>query len=367
MKPRSCLGVALLALMVATAPAQLTAPGLENFDAATAATSFTCSNASFGTYPTGWVSNAAATNSWRVHSGSTSSFATGPTGDHTSGSGFYLYTETSCGTGSWIAEIDSPEFDANAVAMPTVEFWFHLYGISMGTLELQEFDGTSYNTIWTMSGDQGDVWQFAQVSITPYAHPSGAAVKFRFKGTRGTSFESDMSIDDVKFGEPTPFDFQTNSLACTANIDGVSGSPLAPVIITKTALPSCPVPVDATGVVNISSDVPMSQWELAISSLPATAPSPSGSGLALANGQKVNLNVFNTITFLNGGGLPGFEAWPLAPFPGAQGGSTSWGFGIGTALNLTIQAIVIDPASASGLTLSQATEMQITTATGPCP
>ena len=50
-----------------------------------------------------------------------------------------------------------------------------MYGASMGTLEVL-VNGTS---LWSMSGDQGDQWNFAQVDLSAYAGNTNITIEFR--------------------------------------------------------------------------------------------------------------------------------------------------------------------------------------------
>ena len=87
-----------------------------------------------------------------------------------------------------------------------VKFSYHMYGSGMGTLELQMSSdgGVNWATTWTKTGDQGNSWQHATVTATPFAH------QVRFVGTTGTSYTSDMAIDNFNIAPnidcslPTP-------------------------------------------------------------------------------------------------------------------------------------------------------------------
>ena len=51
-----------------------------------------------------------------------------------------------------------------------------MYGATMGTLEVL-VNGTS---LWSMSGDQGDQWNFAQVDLSAYAGNTNITIEFRW-------------------------------------------------------------------------------------------------------------------------------------------------------------------------------------------
>ena len=133
---------------------------------------------------------------WTLLSGGTPSGNTGPSGDHTSGGGNYLYVEaTNPNFPSKLAELYGPCIDLSGIGSAQLSFWYHMWGADMGTLSLDVFSGGSWTTdVWTLSGDQGNSWQQAVVSLTPYA---GGPLRLRFRGTTGANFTSDMAIDDI--------------------------------------------------------------------------------------------------------------------------------------------------------------------------
>ena len=70
---------------------------------------------------------------WLLTQGPTSSFGTGPQGDHTSGSGVYFYVESSnpnFPNKDFI--VYTPTFDVSATPGKVLSFWYHMYGIGMG-------------------------------------------------------------------------------------------------------------------------------------------------------------------------------------------------------------------------------------------
>ena len=130
---------------------------------------------------------------WGVMQGPTSSFATGPSGDHTTGSGVYYYVESSAPNypnQTFIAY--TPTFDVSATPGKVLSFWYHMYGAAMGDLEVAVIDGNGYTVIDSIIGDQGDLWHLAYYPIN-----SVDSFKIAFKATTGTLYTSDICIDDI--------------------------------------------------------------------------------------------------------------------------------------------------------------------------
>lgn len=141
---------------------------------------------------------------WLVYSGSTPSYHTGPTADHTTGmsSGMYLYMEASSparrgDTGRFISE----KFKVNPNFKWCVDLWYHMYGDGAGALRVK----TKYKSVWsgsrylystlaTVEGNQGNEWRNLKVNIT-------ASYDFQlvFEGEigSGTSHQSDIALDDI--------------------------------------------------------------------------------------------------------------------------------------------------------------------------
>ena len=66
----------------------------------------------------------------------------------------------------------------------------------MGSLELLiSTNGTAWTSLWSLSGNQGNTWYARSINLAAYA---GQTVMFRFKGRRGTGYEGDAAIDNIK-------------------------------------------------------------------------------------------------------------------------------------------------------------------------
>ena len=157
-----------------------------------------------GTLPTGWVQDTGDQRDWTIDAGGTTSSGTGPSVDHTTGTtaGYYMYYETSTPVAPGdVANLLTPTVNITGHDNPTLRFFYNMYGSSMGTLSVDVYDGHEwYNDQWTMSGDHGDVWLEANVFLAPFL--AAGDIQVRFRGICGSSWASDMAIDDVCFYNP---------------------------------------------------------------------------------------------------------------------------------------------------------------------
>ncbi|XP_067219544.1 MAM and LDL-receptor class A domain-containing protein 1 isoform X1 [Chanodichthys erythropterus] len=128
---------------------------------------------------------------WTRHTGSTPTSMTGPSSDHTTGSGFYMYMEGDSATYGDTARLLSAQC---ADPQPQcLQFWYHMHGSSwaMG-LSVYILEGNVAKEVWKMRDDHGDMWHLAQVDLR-----SDVVFKVIFEGRRGSSAQSDVAIDDV--------------------------------------------------------------------------------------------------------------------------------------------------------------------------
>uniref|UniRef100_A0A7S3TW75 MAM domain-containing protein n=1 Tax=Emiliania huxleyi TaxID=2903 RepID=A0A7S3TW75_EMIHU len=165
-----------------------------------------------------WIDTAPDGYSWTRTSGATTSYPrTGPSSDHTTGSGSYLYTEasgrsntssprplaatTSCTSSRARASSRSSRLSLQQDA--TLSFAYHMYGRvlphDMGTLSIEAYDiETGWSTLWSRIGKQGAEWRDAAVVLP------ASATKVRFSGKTGSGWKSDMALDDVLFSQFAP-------------------------------------------------------------------------------------------------------------------------------------------------------------------
>ncbi len=155
-----------------------------------------------------WINDNEGGIDWSVNSGSTGSVGTGPDtyGDHTSGLGKYLYTETSSAAAqNQRADVLSPTFDLTNYTGANISFWYHMLGTNMGTINIDlYYGGVWYNNITvlfngvsatSLSGNQADAWRQATADISAADGNNDVVVRFRAEPT-ASDYTGDMAIDD---------------------------------------------------------------------------------------------------------------------------------------------------------------------------
>ena len=80
--------------------------------------------------------------------------------------GFYMYTESSSPQKKGdTARLIGPT--QKATSGKCLQFYYHMFGANMGTLNVYlKRNGRLYSSIWTTSGNQGDRWRAAQVTLS---------------------------------------------------------------------------------------------------------------------------------------------------------------------------------------------------------
>ncbi|MDR9442754.1 MAG: choice-of-anchor J domain-containing protein, partial [Schleiferiaceae bacterium] len=114
-----------------TACLPLTAPVTEDFENTTNWTSSTIDPC--------WSRSNASGHAWEINSGTTGSLNTGPAGDNTTGSGQYIYTETSSSSPS-VTTLVTPLIDVSGLNVPYLKYFYHRYGSDMGDLDVEVND-----------------------------------------------------------------------------------------------------------------------------------------------------------------------------------------------------------------------------------
>ncbi|WP_426430748.1 T9SS type A sorting domain-containing protein [Winogradskyella sp. HB-48] len=175
-----------------TTCAAIAAPYNEDFE------TFTVSPAAFSSENCWTGSNTGGSYFWESAAGTdTSSGGTGPSPTITTGN--YFFTESSGSSAGDIAELVSPLIDLTTLTTPALLFNYHMFGGQIGTLEILV---NNTDSVWSLSGEQqaSDIapWELAVVDLTTY---SGQSITVTIRATGAGSFEGDIAIDNVSFGE----------------------------------------------------------------------------------------------------------------------------------------------------------------------
>ncbi|MEQ8623674.1 MAG: T9SS type A sorting domain-containing protein [Vicingaceae bacterium] len=184
----------------------------------------------------GW--KVASTNgyTWHVQSGlcrdgdkATFTVGTGPYGDHTTGNGIFLYTESGNNNPNGEAGVqgtaifESPCIDLQPNTNVRLSFWYHRFGPNLGDLFVDVFSGGTWSTGETISvngvsstsitsetqSSSKDDWTRAIVDLDAYA---GERVLIRFRAVSKTSFRGDIAIDDILLYEPSDTDIAVTEI-----------------------------------------------------------------------------------------------------------------------------------------------------------
>ncbi|MDC3252932.1 S8 family serine peptidase [Crocinitomicaceae bacterium] len=159
---------------------------------------------------------------WRTDNNGTGTSMTGPSGDHTSGTGKYLYLEGSGNGGSGCvnstALLYSPCLDMAGVNQAELSFWYHAYGSSIGELHVDAIaDGELYEDIMIpIIGAQGDQWINQIVDLSQF---TGRKLVVVFRGSTGSGYQSDLALDDIEIRtSPLANFFSTNTELCISDV-----------------------------------------------------------------------------------------------------------------------------------------------------
>ncbi|XP_076332023.1 meprin A subunit beta-like isoform X2 [Tachypleus tridentatus] len=132
---------------------------------------------------------------WLLNRGKTTTFASGPSIDHTTGTnkGSYLYVEASYPRKPGDrARITSPVFQGDSHDRCLI-FYYHMYGEDMGMLQVHVQQDKDISELWHRSGNLGDLWRKKVLHFQPEPKP----FQIIFEGQVANGTRSDMALDDI--------------------------------------------------------------------------------------------------------------------------------------------------------------------------
>ena len=168
----------------------------------------------------GWTQASGDDGDWINDASGTPSSGTGPSAGADGSYYMFLEASTNGSTGqigaNATAILESPCFDLSSASSATFSFENHLYGSNIGSLSLQATtNGTSWTTLWSLSGDQGNQWNAESVSLASY---TGDVIKLRFVGTTGSSWASDIAIDNLELSTSGGSTADTSAPTAPSNV-----------------------------------------------------------------------------------------------------------------------------------------------------
>jgi hypothetical protein len=175
---------------------------------------------------------------WAIDSNGTATAGTGPAADY-SGSGKYLYAEAS----SPAASGDRTYLESRCIVMPDTGYFkmaYHMYGTDMGDLEIQADTGNGWFSLQKFSGEQhsSDVapWSTSAINLQIF---NNKTARVRVTATRGSSWISDIAIDEMSFYDvPTFCDLIVPASCTPTTVNGSSDDGVYAVRIGATTYTS---------------------------------------------------------------------------------------------------------------------------------
>ncbi len=178
-----------------------------------------------------WLRNPGSGFSFGTRSGTTVSSSTGPSGDNTTGSGNYIYTEGSNGSSGDTASFTSPRIDLNGVPYPMLDFAYHMYGSNIQTLYVEVNNGNGWVVLDSIAGSQQsssfEAWAHKEVLLTAF---STDTIQVRWMTERGSSYNNDIAIDDVEIYNTTGDDLSAIAFLQPASLCGDSNMPIQVIV-----------------------------------------------------------------------------------------------------------------------------------------
>lgn len=159
---------------------------------------------------------------WTVGPPPFQNFQSGPSADHTSGSGRYVYTRLN----NFISASNptifrTPWVDLSTVNGPQLKFWTHMYGNRIEKLEVRvlRYNGPS-QLVLTINGQQQATktapWQLQTINLQNFANDTVRISFAAYFSSGGFTNATEIAIDDIEIGIPQTC-FQATNFQVTAS------------------------------------------------------------------------------------------------------------------------------------------------------
>uniref|UniRef100_A0A8C5QIV1 Zonadhesin n=1 Tax=Leptobrachium leishanense TaxID=445787 RepID=A0A8C5QIV1_9ANUR len=140
-----------------------------------------------------WKQSSSDNIDWIRHRGATQTTSTGPSFDHTTGYGFYMYINEYNSTQGDVARLESPECEVNEPHC--LSFWYHMFGAAT-SMELRVYILTNdgMKLVSSHIGNNGDLWRMQEIFLM-----NTGRFQIIIEGIRGETIQSDVAVDDIYF------------------------------------------------------------------------------------------------------------------------------------------------------------------------
>ncbi|XP_030071544.1 IgGFc-binding protein [Microcaecilia unicolor] len=168
-----------------------------------------------------WTQAADDNFDWKRQKGPTPSSSTGPSYDHTTGNGYYIYIEgNDAGVGA-VARLLSPQCQSQGPHC--FRFWYHMFGVGeIMALKVSVLNNGILQNVFSQFGHKGDEWHFGEVLLDLSKNS-----QIILEGVRGNDYRSDVAMDDLSIVQGY----------CSVPIPSTPTT----TIITTTVIPSVPI------------------------------------------------------------------------------------------------------------------------------
>ncbi|GCB77594.1 hypothetical protein scyTo_0020009, partial [Scyliorhinus torazame] len=140
-----------------------------------------------------WTQSKTDNFDWKRISGSTPSSHTGPSYDHTTAGGYYIYLEGNEGSEGDRAHLVSAPCKTSGAQC--LRFWYHMYGVAHSmALKVYQVEGGIPVLMWLETGNKGNRWIAGEVDL----QLSGKS-QILIEAVRGNDYRSDVAVDDISF------------------------------------------------------------------------------------------------------------------------------------------------------------------------
>ncbi|CAH1789221.1 unnamed protein product [Owenia fusiformis] len=138
---------------------------------------------------------------WEIYRGNTGGSDTGPDSDHTSQDerGRYASIDASSMSTSQIATLTTPKISRGAAYR--VDFYYHMYGIGIGSLTVYTNTSGTIKQIFKQEGNQGTEWQPATITLDVTDEDFNVIFEAKSADDSATVQFGNIALDDISIAE----------------------------------------------------------------------------------------------------------------------------------------------------------------------